>query len=545
MLKVRLVWLLIIIIAWGSQLGCARKTTSFQLVETSSTVIPSSLLSTSGIEPEVLISGGDTLLFMLNRKKREFYFIESKTGKLISTIPLSYLPQDVINATGGSVWFKVVSKDSIWISLLGNYRDDHSHDSLIYLLNAEGKPLKSYSIASHPLLPGENHERNDSSIYYWINMNRHIKGNKNHFLLSFTSYTSSYGEEFFYSYDWPLGAYLDVNSGEVHFCQGKRFPQPDSLGKNMWPSNYRFSHMAWSAKGTILFFFANQDSIYEYHPSKGWKKNIHLEPALALDNTPLPGPYKRSYPFKEGGTAYYHSFTDPYRNLIYRLASFGCNEEGVTQQKLVIYSSDFRLMGIADVPDSYLSNSMVVTPIGIGFVDQSNFPDSGTVTFRIFNLEETKEVLNPPLVADTCVKRQVKASGPSLRMYAEKMGVKTPSDTSQYQSFILIPTDKSCKSCFHTVQQFLFPRIDQIAQSNFHVIWAGPGYMSVKKSVEPNTITQPFLMDSKDIYLKHMEEFFNPRFFVLKGDSLIYDEVLDPDRIGYLPILIGKYTPLE
>jgi hypothetical protein len=496
--------------------------------------------------PAILVMDKDTLLYTHHRRARMLQFFDARSGVLRHRVPLSALPAEELTGASGFVLFHAASLDSIWVSLITSYRYGR-HDSLVWLLDAQGNVRRVYDLAS-PYLRGPwlETQQHDSLLYmFYLNqLTLQVTGNRVLFPLT-TFGRETYGTTHFHARLWPAGGHLDPVSGTFVPHESVHLLPPDTLGSGLWPDEYGYPMILPTHDQQVLYAFTNHDTVWRYDPITGRAEQQLMAAPFGYTLSPtltgkapsqlnrMPDPYVVNVLY------------DPYQAAYVRIHSYGCHPPGQKRWLVNYYDHQLQFQGAGLLPLDIDPRSCFATPFGLGAVDDSDYGQTGTVKIRYLRPVPVEDWEAAPIAYQSCAAPKKANFDPQVVL--GYLRDQWPMADSQLYSattcYLIVPTDNTCPACMESVKAYLKALVEADKAHYLRVILAGEGLAAIRSAMQTNSpfeIPETVRFDSTNAYLDRLGSFINPRFMVLRGEELIQDEVLEPDVVDQLPRLVRE-----
>ncbi len=279
--------------------------------------------------------------------------------------------------------FGYLNKDSVFVMYAPAYNDFY-HDSILFLINDNGKIKKSFSFDNAPVLCKNNpeYENNDAAVYLNSNIYEHFNYINNKIFLMFASKTQVLGD-FAYS-NLPMAGY--INSKNNNF-QPININFPDiKYGQTYFPGAFKRFFATLSSPNNILYSFKYTPTIlqYNYKTKEIIKRQIKssiydtIYPSLTEKDVPKEYDFEFSYP------EYMNLVYDKYRNFYYRFI-FSPIEYNRTVS-LLIADSSFNVIA-EGFPPTNSFNLFITKDYIITIGSNTRKPSQGNIIFTCYKLK--------------------------------------------------------------------------------------------------------------------------------------------------------------
>ncbi len=472
-------------------------------------------------------NGQETVWVYYSKKKIIGY--DLKTQKQIASIPLKdpYLFS-----------FNYINKDSILIYLNPAIDPEFLHDSILYLINDKGEPLKYFTLEKTPALCARNKTEDPDSVFYSYLSFQRQKYNDNKAFLLFGKYNYAYiGDDKFTSYDHPIAGHIDFKTGEYHPHTGINYIY---IKEGVYyPKTYHNVYVELSEKGNPIYAFSYTPDLLEYD-LKTNKAILHDVKSILLDTIkPANEPIEEAKKFNKPnfGRLHFNKNTNQYFRFVnypnaYNL-DFG--------YAVMLLDKNFKPIAEGFCPNEISTFNMF-------------FRGDKLVTFNYYKTIESDDKI---ILSEYEI--STRKANPAELLERTKPVAKKPKTDSDFvnflqkttkikkskEAFVTLPYLYCCPSCANYTVKLFSKNKKLLSDKNVCLIVSGKNKAIILEALKKENLAPDgkyVFYDSKEEYNEYdNRDYLNPRFTIIEDNKILKDTVYPPANIEDLKADITKF----
>lgn len=432
--------------------------------------------------------------------------------------------------------FNAVSFDSIFVIYNSSYFDYFS-DSLIQLINSDGKILRNYPISYKHYFRTRNNDTDNVNILYLIHTPFHkmpyINGNL--FFVIDRLKKRYIGDSLSRATELPPVGYINTKTGKLSFINFPVFYPPEAY---YYSANSLFNKIFVSADTNLLFISMQSPNIYEYNFSTK-KIQKHRLVSVVFDTIAPLSVKKKVGPFyfAEEKGSFDDVVYDPYRQLYYRTIDLP-DKFYKNSCIFVVADKNFNKLGEAILPKDYFTYMLFDKDYILMINKKKTFATEGKIFFTKFKIEKIKKTDIDFLKNFSKKQTDTSTCHISLDSSTANNNIVNFFDNYIHQDtykVLVVPFLKSCPSCKNYAIWFYSLNKEYFGKNNVYLLLDYGNISAIKAFLSKFNLrlnNKNIIVDTLNKYEDYVTtSFYNPRIVQVCNKKVKFDKTYYPNEM--------------